>query len=440
MEQETPNESKQETLGFEHVFVPHATEESSLKQLGNEIDGQKKKEYHQFGSPTPPPVVQPSRIRQKGVMLPSRTVKQIPELFQNADVGNESKVDDSMKINAIAEVNELPDNYKILAEFFDRLDTSVRLLGLQKKLATFHNISIQVEILTKRKFLYSHLAQIKYIFPEAIKIENTLKHDEITLIMKPDMKVTLLPDAVNAQPDQSVSLALCQTFRSRLLDFFKSHPEDGDIPEALLPEPFNQSSASMEAEILPLESYKEIPQPTSGSESIINSSLLSPSFHKHFSQKYMVPKTNARSPPRREVSSTILTTENSSMELLCSPTQSSDYSFSGTTPSKLVVIPLVDTPLQKTPKRPVPLPYGTSHVSNGTSSHAATKRSLQFSLSEAEKAPGSTVGETTKKQVEEDREEVNEEYKLDQNDKDECHPKSLCTRYSGRIVILQRQE
>ncbi|XP_068669460.1 CDT1-like protein a, chloroplastic [Aristolochia californica] len=437
MEQETPKESKQETLGYIHVLDPRAPEEPSLKQLGNETDGQQKKEDNQFGSPTPPPVVQPPRIKQKGDMLPFRAVKQIPEFFHNADVGTKLKAEDSVKLNVMDEVNELPENYKLLAEFFDRLDTSVRLLGLRKKLATFHNISIQVEILTKRKFLYSHLAQIKYIFPEAVKIEKILKHDEITLFMKPDMKVTLLPNAVNAQPDQSVYMALCLTFRSRLLDFFKSHPEDADIPEALLPEPFNQNNASVVAEVLPLELYEEVQQPISESESILNSSLLSPSFCNHFSQKYMVPKTDkARSPPRREASSTNLTTENCSMELLCSPTRSSDYSFSGTTPSKLVFTPLAETPVQKTPKRPVPSPYGSSHVSNDTSSHSATKRSLKFSRSKAERDPSLAVDVTLENQ---DGEETNEEYRLDQNDKDECQPKSarLTDLFNTIYVIFQ---
>ncbi|KAG9453636.1 hypothetical protein H6P81_006540 [Aristolochia fimbriata] len=437
MDQESPSESKREALGYKHELIPLPTEEPSLKQLENEIDGQQKIEDNQFGSPTPPPVVQPPRIKQKGAVLPFRTVKQIPEFFQNVDLATDSKAQSPMKINEVAEVNELPDNYKILAEFFDRLDTSLRLLRLRQKLATFRSISIQVEILTKRKFLYSHLAQIKYIYPEAIKIEKVLKHDETTLFMKPDLKVTLLPDAVNAQPGES--MALCRAFRSRLIDFLESHQEDADIPEALLPEPFNQSNASVEAEILPSETYKEVPQPFSESESILNPSLLSPSFQKIFSEKHMVPKTDKAISPPSDVSSIKFTTENLSMERICSPTRSSDYSVCSTTPSKHVLTPLAETPMQKTPKRLVPSPYDSCHVSNDTSSHSATKRSLKFSLSEAERDLSPTVAETTDKQVGKDREEVNEVYSLDPDDKDEWQLKSTCLTdlFNTVYVIFQ---
>ena len=73
----------------------------------------------------------------------------------------------------------------------------------------------------------SHLAQMKYAFPEAIQIEKILVHDERSLCMIPEMKVTLVQDVVGCPliPNQSVSMALCKAFRARLLDFLKTHPK-----------------------------------------------------------------------------------------------------------------------------------------------------------------------------------------------------------------------
>jgi chromatin licensing and DNA replication factor 1 len=40
--------------------------------------------------------------------------------------------------------------HKILLNLFNRMESSIRLLCLQKKMTTFKNIATQVEILTKR--------------------------------------------------------------------------------------------------------------------------------------------------------------------------------------------------------------------------------------------------------------------------------------------------
>lgn len=66
-----------------------------------------------------------------------------------------------------------------------------------------------------------------YIFPEAIKIEKILVHDKKTLMVIPDINVTLLKDVVedNLHPNKSVSIVLCEAFRKRLFKFFITHPE-----------------------------------------------------------------------------------------------------------------------------------------------------------------------------------------------------------------------
>jgi chromatin licensing and DNA replication factor 1 len=40
--------------------------------------------------------------------------------------------------------------HKDLLNLFNRMESSIRLLHLRKKMATFNNIATQVEILTKR--------------------------------------------------------------------------------------------------------------------------------------------------------------------------------------------------------------------------------------------------------------------------------------------------
>lgn len=66
---------------------------------------------------------------------------------------------------------------------------------------------------------------MKYVFPEAIQIEKVLIHDEKSLCMVPEMKVTLVHGAISLHSEQSASTALCKAFRAKLLDFFKTHPE-----------------------------------------------------------------------------------------------------------------------------------------------------------------------------------------------------------------------
>lgn len=76
-----------------------------------------------------------------------------------------------------------------------------------------------------RKFLYKHLAQIKYILPESLKIDKVLVHDKKTLCMRPDLKVTLLFNAVEVPPQKSGFTMLRELFISRLEDFASEHPE-----------------------------------------------------------------------------------------------------------------------------------------------------------------------------------------------------------------------
>nr|GME11125.1 CDT1-like protein A, chloroplastic [Ipomoea batatas] len=134
---------------------------------------------------------------------------------------------------------KLPEKYELLGEFFNSLANSIRLLQRMGSNTTFTNISSKIEFLTDRRFSHAHLAQLKFILPEAIEVTKIIVHDERTRCMKPDLHITLNASVVG--DNGSGILELGKVFRARLLDFFKSHPEGDDIPEDELPHPFNQS-------------------------------------------------------------------------------------------------------------------------------------------------------------------------------------------------------
>ncbi|KAG6778946.1 hypothetical protein NC652_010770 [Populus alba x Populus x berolinensis] len=204
---------------------------------------------------------------------------------------------------------EILERHKTIVELFDSMNCSLRLLVMRKKSPTFQNISAQVEVLTQRKFSYGHLARIKYLLPEAIQMDKILVHDKKSLCMKPDMKIGVLFDVVEGHDEESDFIALRQVFTSRLVDYFIKHPEACDIPQAILPGPFNQSKeatfedkAGDHSMAIFCEPFNEIsetiaPEPMITDQSreylpaAIESQMLStpshlrPSFNRHFSQK-----------------------------------------------------------------------------------------------------------------------------------------------------------
>lgn len=240
---------------------------------------------------SPTPIKLESRSRIKGL---SPSLMKGKQLFEDSHAESEktdvvsSRDDDSI---------ELPEEYKTLSTLFERMNTSIRLLALRKKLPTFRNISSQVEVLSKRKFLCSDLAQMKCAFPEAIQIEKILIHDERSLCMIPDMKITLVYDVIGCGLDsnQSASVALCKVFHEKLLEFYKSHPEGTDIPQAVVPELFN-SENHVVTKMLSTASSKEPPQETSSDLVLSNASHFPSSFHQQFSQK-IIPETETIETP-----------------------------------------------------------------------------------------------------------------------------------------------
>lgn len=387
-----------------------------------------------LASPTPEKIIQPPRSRSRGNALPVRSVRQISDDLQNEDAAihsadekarndkhtdfGDSKTSGSSLYAAGKlqeyEGSELPDKYKIVADFFDSMVTSLRLLGLRKKMSSFQNISIQVEILSKRRFLHSHLAQIKYLFPEAIQIDKILIHDESTLCMKPDMKITLSPDVLGRDLEESLTMALHKIFRERLLDFISAHPEGNDIPEALLPEPFNKRNNDILLQSWTQRSSSESPHPTSSEfESLTNASHLSQFFCRQFSKKMLAEteKTPLLDSPVLLSSITKLTTTTGSHHDNGSPmkkdTFSSSYAdtkspvelvfsqdcyrnpnFSEKTPTKpshfSTPAKLSETPAQATPKRLMPSPHDNAAVATVIASNLAPRRVLFSSSLKAE--------------------------------------------------------
>ncbi|CAL0332631.1 unnamed protein product [Lupinus luteus] len=195
------------------------------------------------------------------------------------------KTSEPLPTNSREGQTQLPEKYKTIADLFSHVTCSLRLLHLRKKSPTFQNVCAQVEIMAKRKFLDAHLAQMKYILPEGILIEKVLVYDNKSLCMKPDMNITLAFEVVEENYKDSADMALRRYFSSKLIDFFKMHPEATDIPEAILPEPFSKRTCSLISVDLPVNPSTTLSSTSSEIEPFPGKSHLCPSFGRHFSQK-----------------------------------------------------------------------------------------------------------------------------------------------------------
>ncbi|KAL0535494.1 hypothetical protein IC582_029825 [Cucumis melo] len=150
------------------------------------------------------------------------------------------KADEYLKGKLKEEEIKLQEKCQTIVEFFTCLTSSMRLLKMRKKMSTFHNVSRQVSVMTKRMFLDKHLAQIVYIIPEAVNIDKVMIHDKKTSCMKPEMIISLQLDVVKGHSEHSDFLALHKVFASRVLKYFAVHTEKNEVPEGALPKPFNR--------------------------------------------------------------------------------------------------------------------------------------------------------------------------------------------------------
>ncbi|KAK8945131.1 hypothetical protein KSP39_PZI008675 [Platanthera zijinensis] len=203
---------------------------------------------------------------------------------------SESSSDSVPMSSTSRNIVKLPENYEMLAEFFNCLDSSIRLLQLKGASSTFTNISTSIQNLTERRFTYKHLSQLKHILPESISIKKVLLRDEATSCMKPELLVSLRVDAMERKLElkgESAYSALRKSFRSRLVQFAREHPEEDEIPEEILPHPFGNTKHSMAT-----ESCESIPSVQAGPstdvspvEKLTTVSHFAGSFKRRFSQR-----------------------------------------------------------------------------------------------------------------------------------------------------------
>ncbi|PPR82901.1 hypothetical protein GOBAR_AA37817 [Gossypium barbadense] len=228
----------------------------------------------------------PNRARNRGVAL---SIKEIRQVAQSRPKPPTDQTKSARK-QILSWPNEspppktsggrpdkLPEKYEMLCEFFNSLDSAIRLLRSKGSMPTFTNISPKIECLTDRRFTYCHLAQLKHVLPEAIEIKRMLVFDEKTSCMKPDLHVSIIMDAIDCgdnSKSETKNMKLRKVFRDRLADYIKAHPElytllrmvekllmkgpmigskqlQGDeIPEEDLPEPFNRSKKNIQKNMI----------------------------------------------------------------------------------------------------------------------------------------------------------------------------------------------
>ncbi|KAI3412845.1 CDT1 domain-containing protein [Psidium guajava] len=263
-----------------------------------------------------------NRVRNRGVALSIRDVRRAAESLRESSnrdppAGREARSarkqifsDDApaqKPKRSAAGSTKLPEKYEVLGQFFDGLDSSVRLLKLKGSVSTFTNICPKIECLTDRRFTHRHLSKLKFILPEAIEIKKVLTFDDQTSCMKPNLCISLNADAIQKDGKTSLDnskINLRKLFRARLSEFVNAHPEGDEVPEEPLPEPFNHSQDRISNEILqsdaslPAEASTENPL---GLQPVVASHLPG-SFQRRFSQKVKSNKSGNTSWMTSEVS------------------------------------------------------------------------------------------------------------------------------------------
>nr|GEW94045.1 hypothetical protein [Tanacetum cinerariifolium] len=191
------------------------------------------------------------------------------------------KTEETLNTLVNKESAELPEKYKSLLELFHDMTSTIRVLNLLKALPSFCNISRGVEASTGRKFSIKNLAQIKSILPDAVQTQKILVPNKKTSCMEPDLKVELNFDVVKGHSEHSDAIALSHVFSSKLFKLVNEHSEDFNVPEAELPEPFNEREITVFVSALPVKSSnKTLPE-----AGLLCASHLPPSFKRRFSRE-----------------------------------------------------------------------------------------------------------------------------------------------------------
>ncbi|MCL7026870.1 hypothetical protein MKW94_000479 [Papaver nudicaule] len=289
----------------------------------------------------------PSSISETFKQKKIRSVKDLKEYMMAHKSKKEEEESSSM--NPITPISKpkkknpitLPDKYELLIDFFKCMEKSMRLLRMRRTQTTFTNVSRSVESLTKRRFTYANLAQLKYLLPEEMVLEKVIiQQDELTQFKKSDLLITLQ----NYESGKGFS-SLEKVFRSRIKDFLKSHPQADDVPEGVLPELFNRTKQEVNM---------------SEAANLVPASVLPCSFKRRFSAKVSIlesEKTGLLSTPLESSTSnapvTSVSCEISSREESPCSAISSPFRYSSKLPSSTHSINIFNS-LRTPPASPLP--------------------------------------------------------------------------------------
>uniref|UniRef100_A0A1D1Z936 CDT1-like protein b n=1 Tax=Anthurium amnicola TaxID=1678845 RepID=A0A1D1Z936_9ARAE len=399
-----------------------------------------------LASPTPEKMIQPPRSRKSKEhnhhfrREAENSLMLLPETCDNNELTIET--DENSECTGVSDatnfqqsphfsiqaskekMSQLSEKHKIIAELFDKMVVSVRLLGLRKRLACFQNVSTQVEILAKRKFTLNHLAQMKYLFPEVVHIDKILIHDQISLCMKPDIRISLMFDAAkNLHDSRQISYVdLCRAFHARLLNFVDMHPEGTEIPEAPLPDSFRLGNLATSSDQLPVGlSMEQLQLVSINDNPSLGASHLSPFFSGHLSRKFLNPEkqmTDSCDSSMYTISMDAIGESNGVIKIAskndCSHSLSDDksptdvifspnrdaYSHLHQTPLKIMSTPIksmTETPVLMTPKRPTVSP-DVKLVSQTVMLNHSARRSLIYSPSKSYRNDSDSVADITDSQ------------------------------------------
>ncbi|KAG6547866.1 hypothetical protein Mapa_010686 [Marchantia paleacea] len=142
----------------------------------------------------------------------------------------------------------LPAKLKLLETFYEGLEAAISLLAIRRQMCTFKSICKTVEQMSKRRFLRSHLAQLKFLFPEVIEIDYVRVPDLDSRRDVWDLRICLksfvglpggspLKGAASPSRDKnSQTIRRKREFHSRLLKFSRSTNENVDVPQEPLPQ------------------------------------------------------------------------------------------------------------------------------------------------------------------------------------------------------------
>ncbi|CAM8962019.1 unnamed protein product [Rhodiola kirilowii] len=259
-----------------------------------------------WSSKTPEKPMQ-QRGRNRGVALSVKDVRRVAKGLRESDpdqarlgsgirstkrqiFSSPERKSKSVDVDTVGSSSKLPEKYEMLCETFHSLDCVVRLMRMKGATPVFSNVCSKVEQLTDRRFTHGQLAQVKFILPEVMVLKKVSTLDEATSCMKNDIHISFDLDSIKADGKVKAGtgkLQLSKIFRARLLEFYKSHSKDSEIPEGPLPEPFGRPCEGSSLYTCDHASTQEVSEPVAEHllEEKKTASHFSHSFKKRLSQR-----------------------------------------------------------------------------------------------------------------------------------------------------------